>query len=342
MADIQKPSGSAEIDVAQVFRWIGNGIRNFANHTVNSIARLRQIFFENKIYFAIVILSGLVMGGLYYRVLSKKYYKSTMILSCDYLNRQIVENTVNKLTLLCEEEAREGLAQELKLDPATAMNIRRFETKSFISETDIVELEILKEQLGNVGGEKKDLVKKVISKIEIENKSAFQISVLIYNPDIIKDLDSAMVNYFKNSPYVKKRIEINRANLVAKQKKLIRESKKLDSLKDVLYRNLAAIADQSKQGSNNVILNDKVLADPMNIYNEDIYFYNELQAINTKIYIQPDFEVIDGFTAFKEPESAGLFTILIAAFIVSWVSGYIILGLWKFDRHLADLTTTPK
>ena len=333
-----KNQSSDEIDLSQLFRSIGNGFRSFGNGILNSIAGFRQIFFDNKFFFALIILIGLVLGGIYSQVLSKKFYKSTMILSCDYLNRQIVENTIEKLNLLCQEEEREGLAQELKIDVKTAKNIQKFESKSFISENDVVELEVLKEQLNNVAEAKKDLVKKVIAKLELENKSATQISVLIYDPNIIQNLDSAVVNYFKDNDYVKRRIDINKTVLLEKKKKLTYESKRLDSLKSVLFKNFEMMANQSKQGSNNVILSDKYLTDPLSVFAKDIDFYDQIQSIDRQLYIQPDFEVIDGFTSFKEPESAGLPKVLVIAFLVSWLMGYLILGLWKFDKYLAKLS----
>ena len=329
---------SDEIDLSQVFKWIGNGFRNFGNGILNSIAGLRQTFFDHKIFFALTIIVGLTLGGIYSQVLSKKYYKSTMILSCDYLNRQIVENTIAKLNLLCNEEEREGLAEELKIDIKTAKNIQKFESKSFISQNDVVELEVLKEQLSNVVEAKKDIVKKVITKLELENKSATQISILIYDPAIVKNLDSAVVNYFKDNEYVKRRIDITKTNLLEKKKKLIQESKLLDSLKSVLFRNFEMMATQSKQGSNNVILSDKYLTDPLSVFGQDINFYNEIQSIDQRLYIQPDFEVVDGFTSFKEPESASLPKVLVISFLISWVMGYLILGLYKFDRYLAKLS----
>ena len=333
-----KSQSSDEIDLSQVFKWIGNGFRNFGNSILNGLAGLRRMFFENKKFFGLVIVSGLAIGASYSELLSKKYYKSSMILSCDYLNRRIVESTIEKLNLLCGEAEREGLAKELNIPVETAKNILKFESKPFVSEDDIVEMEVLKEQLNSVAEAKKDVVKKVIAKLEIDNKSAFQISMFITDPDIVINLDSAIVNYLKSDSYVKKRIEITKNNLLERRAKLIQESKRLDSLKSVLFRSFDNMSKQSKQGSNNVILSEKPLTDPLSVFNQDLDFYNQIQYIDRTLYLQPDFEVVDGFTAFKEPESASLPKILVIAFLVSWILGYLILGLFKFDKYLAKLS----
>ena len=338
--DENKPrnQSSDEIDLSQVFKWIGNGFRNFGNSILLGLAGIRSAFFKNKKFFALVIISGLTLGGLYAKYLNKKYYKSSMILSCDYLNRRIVESTIEKLNLLCGEVEREGLARELNIPVVTAKNIIKFESKPFVSEVDIVEMEVLKEQLNNVADAKKDIVKKVIGKLEVDNKSAFQIGMLITDPDAVTNLDSAIVNYLKSGDFVRRRIEITKSNLLQKKEKLIQESKRLDSLKSVLFRSFDNMAKQSKQGSNNVILSEKPLTDPLSVFSQDLAIYDQIQLINRSLYIQPDFEVIDGFTSFKEPESASLSKVLVIAFLISWLVGYLILGLYKFDRYLAKIS----
>jgi hypothetical protein len=334
----KKPRSSDEIDLTQFFRWIGRGFARIGDSILYGLATLRNLFFENKLFFIGIIVIGLVLGGLYSELLKKKYYKSTMVLSCDYLNTQILQNTIEKLNLLSQEAEREGLAEILKIDVATAKNIQKFEFKPFVSEDDVVEMEVLREQLNNVAAEKKDLVEKVISKLEIENKNAYQVSVLVYNPDVVKPLETALVGYFKNTEYIKRRVEINQINLNSRKNKLVRESKKLDSLKRVLFDNYQTLGKTSR-GSNNVILSDEQLANPLEVFRQDLELNQELLTIEKQIYLNPDFEVVDGFTTFKEPESASLTKILVIAFLVSWAAGYLIIGAWRFDKVLASYST---
>lgn len=327
-----------EIDITQLFRWIGRGFSNIGMALISGIAAIRNVFFNNRLFFAIVILAGLSIGGAYYQFLSRKFFKSSMIISCDYLNNRIMQNSVEKLNLLCLEKDRDGLAQELKVGKDVAKNIRRFDFQPFVSEQDLIEIEVLKEQLNSAAAEKKDLVDKVITQIEIENKHAFQIEVLIYNPDIVKNLETAIINYFSTNTYIKRRVEITKQNLQTRKTKLTQESNKLDSLKQVLYQNLQSMARQNREGSNNVILSDKYLTDPMAIYAEDMTLNKELLEINKKLYLQPDFEVVDGFATFKEPESASLLKILLISFLVSLAAGYLIIGLLKLDQYLASFS----
>jgi hypothetical protein len=329
---------SDEIDLTQFFRWVGNGFTRLGHQVLYGLASLRNLFFSNRLFFAGIILIGLVLGGIYSQLLKKKFYRTSMVLSCDYLNTQILENTIEKLNLLANEEGGEGLAEELNLDLAIAKNIQRFEFAPFVSEDDVIEMEVLRTQLNAVAADKKDIVEKVISKLQIENKNAYEISAYVYNPDIVKPLETAFVNYFQGTPYIKHRMEINKANLQERRNKLERESRKLDSLKAVLFQNYQELG-KTNRGSGNVFLGDEKLADPLAVFKEDLVMHQELQQIERDLYLRSDFEVVDGFTTFQEPESDSLFKTLFISFWISIAMGYLIIGAWRFDRYLARYDT---
>jgi hypothetical protein len=330
----QRPNNTDEIDLAQFFKWIGRGFSSLGNSMVAGMASLRNQFFRNRLFFLCIIVLGLILGSLYSEILKKKYYKSSMVLSCDYLNTQILKNTIDKFNLLAEENASVGLQEVLGLDASTAGNIRRFEFRSFVSEDDVVEMEVLREQLNNVTAEKKELVDKVIDRLEIENKNAYEISVFVYDPATVRPLETALVNYFSNNNYIKRRITITRLNLEDKNRKLQGEIRKLDSLKLVLFRHYNALADKTR-GSNNVIMSDENLTTPLEVFTKDLQIYEDLQEVKQELYLNPDFEIVDGFTTFTEPESASLLEILILSFFISLLIGYLILGAVSFDRMLA-------
>jgi hypothetical protein len=335
---LNDPKNSDEVDLTQFFRWIGRGFGRIGNAFIGGLAGLRNIFFNNRLFFAGIILVGLALGTAYSEILKKKFYKSTMVLSCDYLNTQILENTIEKLNLLCGEQEREGLSEVLLIDRAIAKNIQKFEFEPFVSEDDVVEMEVLREQLNNVASEKKDIVEKVLKKLSVVNKNAYQISALVYDPEIVKPLEKAVINYFRNNEYIKRRIAINKVNLTSRKQKLMSDSRKLDSLKSVLYQNYQTLGKTSR-GSNNVILGEESLTNPLDVFKQDLELNKEILEIDEKLYVQPDFELVDGFTTFKEPESASLAKILIIAFFVSWAMGYLIIGAWRFDQLLASYNT---
>jgi len=336
----QKINSSDEIDLSQLFNKIGDFFINIGLGIMRFFALLRRIPLENKPLFIVVILASIIVGFSYSNFIKKKFFESTMILSSDYLNKRLVDNTIDKLNLLAEEENKHGLAKVLNISNSLAYNIVKFDAKPFVAEKDLIELEVLKEQLKNAQAESKNgkVIEQVINRIEIENRHAFEITVRTYNPTVIDTLQTALVNFFKNNEYIKKRIEINKSNLLEKKTKLTHDLQKLDSLKFIIYDNYKNMAAQSKQGSNNVILSDKSVTNPIEIYNQDLNLYNELQGINARIHLQSDFEVIDGFAEFSEPSSASLRKVLAISILIGIGVAYLTVALSAFDKYLASFS----
>ena len=281
----------------------------------------------------------MIIGFSYSQYVKRKFYESTMILGSDYLNKRLVDNSIEKLNLLADEKDKKGLSKILRISDTLANNIVEFQAKPFIAEKDIIELEVLKEQLKNAQANSKNekVIEQVLKRIEIENRHAFEISVRTFTPSAIGNLQTALVSYFRNNDYIKRRIEINKSNLLEKKTKLFHDLQKLDSLKFIIYDNYKSMAAQSRQGSNNVILSDKSVTDPVQIYNQDLELYNQFQSVNSEIYLQRDFEVVDGFTEFSDPSSASLKKIVAISILIGIGVAYLIVALAAFNRYLATL-----
>jgi len=336
----QKPADRTdEIDLGQLFTKMGGFFSSVWFGFMRFLALIRRVPIENKATFLLLIAGAIVVGSLYANLLKKKFYETSMILSSDYLNKRIVDNTIEKLNLLAREKDSGGLAHVLQIPDSLAKNILGFEAKPFVKETDIVEIEVLKEQLKNaqIDSKNKDVIDQVIKRIEIENRHAFEITVRVYNPTIIRDLENALILFFRDNDYVKKRIEITKTNLLAKKQKLVKDRQKLDSLKEIIYSNYKSMATQSRQGSNNVILSDKAVTDPVQIYQQDIIAYNELESVNRDLYLQPDFEVVTRFTQFSEPSSASQVKIIAITILGAIVLGYLIIALSTFNQYLSRI-----
>lgn len=339
MDNTQKPVQSDEIDLGQLLAKIGEFFKNISLGFLRFIALIRQVPLQNRLLFGVVLITALGLVSVYGLLLKKKFYESSMILSSYYINSRTLESIVDKLNQLAAEENRLGLSRLLNIPAETAKDIVKFEAKPFIEQNELVELELLKEKLRNAGDKKQDeaTVNQVISRIEIENRHSFEIKVRSYSPNVFTGLQKALIDYFRNNEYVSKRIEINKTNLQGRKVKLLAESKKLDSLKVVIYSNYKNMAEQSRQGSNNVILSDRSVTNPLDVYNQDLSLHSEIQEIDRLLYIQPDFEVVDGFTEFTEPASASLPLMLAQAFAVAIGLSYLIVALREFNNYLAKL-----
>ncbi len=332
-------TNSDEIDIGVLFSKLGDFFKNIGLGFLRFLALLRKIPIQNKALFIALILIGIAGGISYSLKLKKKYYSTTMILSSEYLNKRIVDNTIKKLNLLAAEDGYQGIARELNISNELAQDIQDFEARPFVAESELIELEILKEQLRSFQSDKKNelVVQQVIERIEIENRHAYEITIRVYNPTVVGELEIALVNYFKNNNYLKKRVEITKANRLARKQKLQRDSQKLDSLKSVIFENYQNMAAQSRQGSNNVILSDNPVTNPIEIFAQDLLIYNEIQSIDKSLYLQDDFEVVDGFTEFSKPSSEGPFRTSAYAILIAIGLGYLLVALFSFNKYLANL-----
>ncbi|MBA4146307.1 MAG: hypothetical protein C0523_11115 [Cytophaga sp.] len=336
----QKPTSSSdEIDLGQLFNRIGDFFRNMGLGFLRFVATLRRIPIENKLAFILIIIASVVMGVTYSNLLKKSYYESTMILSSDYLNKRLVDNTIDKLNTLAEEKNKKGLGKVLNIPDSLANNILEFAAKPFVAESDLIEMEVLKEQLKNAQANAKNekVIEQVVKRIEIENRHAFEITVRTLNPTVINLLQVALVNYFKNNQYIKNRIAVNRSNLIEKQRKLKSDGRKLDSLKSVIYENYKTMAAQGRQGSGNVFFSEKAATDPVAIYNQSLFVQAELEDVNEDIDLGKDFEVVDGFTEFSEPASASQLKIILISIGLGILLAYLLVGLVSFNKYLSTL-----
>ncbi len=340
MENPQKPVPSDEIDLGVLFSKIGDFFNNVGMGFLRALAGLRQIPTQNKTLFILLFLISVVGAVLYSKgIITKKYYESTMIINSTYLNTRMLNETVGKLNQLAKEKNKIGLAKTLQISQKLGDSISSFMSKPFVSEEEVIDLEILSEKIRNLS-EKKDtkLIDQLIGRLKIENRHSFEITVQVNSPTSIKPLETALIKYFRTDPFIKKRIDIDSINLILKKKKLESESMKLDSLKKVIFQNYQSMAQQSRQGSNNVILSDKAVTDPIQIYNQDINLYNEIQAIDRELYIKPAFEVVTGFTEFTEPASPGIAKSILIFVLIAFALGYVIVALLSFNRYLSTLS----
>lgn len=338
--DNQKPeTKSDEVDLSQVFSRIGNFFARAWMGFMRFLALLRRIPFENKTSFMLIILASIIIGVTFTFFVRKTFYESKMIFSSDYLNKRLAESIIEKLDALAEEKNKRGLAVTLGLPDTLADNIVGFEVRPFVDEKDVVELEVLKEQLRNARADATNaqVINQVIERIEMENRHAFEITVRTLNPGVIPNLQEVIVGYFRRNPYIKKRVEINKENLAAKKKKLAADIEKLDSLKFAIYENFRNMANDPRGGSGTLVLGDKAGTNAVDVYNQDLSIYDQYQEVSSDLYLQKDFEIVDGFTEFSEPASTSVAMMIFYSLLIGIGVAYLDVGLRNFNKYLSNL-----
>ena len=319
-------SSSDEIDLRELFSSIGNFFKSIFTGFIMIIVRFRNATVK---HFKLLLAFGIIGGftGIALNYVLPDYYSSYMLINSKYSSGRLMENSVDKLHQLCAEKNYSQLATLLDIDTVKAKNLKGFSYEPFVSEEEIVELEVLKEQLkGKIDDE--ETINKFVEKLKLDNKATYKIFVHVFDNEKLKDLQEPLVNYFRENEYVSKRLEIEKDNLKAKAATIKEELARLDSLKRILMK-----SDNLFSGSNNVIMGDeKVYA--MAIFEESKIQYKELQEIEEEIYLMPSFELIDGFTVFSKPDSPGLIKLGFYSGLVGLGIAYIVILIFGFNKYL--------
>jgi hypothetical protein len=335
--DQEKPA-SDEIDIGEVVRKIGSGIRIGWVGFMRFLAVLRAVPIENKFTFVAIIVVSNVMALSYSVLLDEEYYESTMVVSSQYLNKRLIDITIAKLDVLAEEKEDAGLARVLGIPDSLAKDVIGFSGRTYLSEAELIDLELLKEQIRTAGQDvEAGITDEILRRIEIENRHTFEITVRTLKADVMPSLQEALVNYIKNSEFVRRRLYITKTGLEERRLKLASELKKIDSIKMLINANYRQMAEAGRSGSNNVILSDRTVADPIEVVKQDLKLYDELQFVDRQLYLQTDFEVIDGLTEFSEPASPTIPKLILVAVLIGFLVAYLDVALRSFDKYLANI-----
>ncbi|HET8861117.1 hypothetical protein [Marivirga sp.] len=308
MSEIEKNQNnnpnSDEIDLRELFSAIGNFFNRIFLNFILFIVGIKNAIVNNiKLLIVLGILGGL--GGIVFHFFVPKYYESSLLLRSTYLNSRLMESSIDKLSQLAEDENKGSLAIALDIDTALANNIKGFRYEPFVSEEEIIELEIFKEQLKNEI-EDEEVINRFVEQLSAANKSTYRIYIQVYDNSAIPKLEEPILNYFRNNPFVKKRLQISDTTLRLEYALIEEEEAELDSLKDILFNNIKVMGDRNRDGSNNVILADDQITNPISVFNESRSAYMKKLEIQRQLFLKPQFELIDGFTVYSEPASPGL------------------------------------
>lgn len=320
-----------EIDLRAVFSAIGGFFNRIGNGIISVILAIRKITLTNYRLILIIGVLG-VVSGTSSTFFFKPYYRSSLLLNSTYLNGRLIETSIEKLNKLCGGDGYTVLGDILNIDSITASNIKGFYYEPFISEEEKIRLEVLRtEMLNQIKQE--ESVNEFIERIKIENQHAYSISIEVYNPEVISELEIPVINYFKSNPYVANRIMIDSLNNIQKRAKIQAEIRKLDSLQ-VLVRDYISKMTAERDGSNNVILAEESQVNPLSIIEQGLTLYDEELKINRELLLQTRFEVIDGFTSFTKPEGPGLIGKVFWGGFYSLIVSYTILLLIEINKAL--------
>jgi hypothetical protein len=254
--------------------------------------------------FSVLMLGGLLVG-LWLSKFSPRYYESSMVLRSEYLNPQMVELNIVKLDELCQQENFEELSRLLMISEEEAAGLKGFQFEVFENEEDKVEIEVLREKLKNELSQVNN-ADRIVEIVDLENRHDFKITLQSYHPKLSGTLSDPVALYFRNLPYVKKRLEIEEQNIAYKADNLRSAISELDSLQKLLDQNLIRMSENAKAGTISLSMGDAKETDQLSVLEEKLRILDSELDLRRQLFLQPKFEVIDSFTAFKLPSNPKL------------------------------------
>jgi hypothetical protein len=324
---------SDEIDLRQLFQSVGDFFNRIGNSIIAGIVAVRASTVNNKRIF-IVSLALTMLLAVAYKLIFPPIYETTLLLRSSYIDVRYLQNEIDKLNKSIQEEERNALQRILKIDKAVADEIVEFELVPYLSEEEVLEIRLTKERLEDVEDLDPAMLERLARYFEYENRRMFQISVKLTDPSVVQPLEDGLVEYLKGDEFVSRRLYINRENLKSRRAKLVEESSKLDSLKSVLFENFASMAKEREGGSNNVILSDRYLTNPLEVFARDLELNNQIIEIDEQLFLEPQFEVIDGFTAVYRPINPGWLASFGIAVIAGIILAYLVIIFKAINAYL--------
>ncbi len=323
-----------EIDLKEVFASVGRLLKGMVTSVVLAVVAFRRYTIRYK-WLLVVLVAGSVGLAFGYNRISKPTYVSSLLISCDYFDPVLVEASLGNLNRLSGSGANQ-LAELLGISSETAAEIGRFEFTPVTSEETLIDIELAKQELKNKNVSA-DFIATVIGNLEDRNAKSYSIEAYSSNPASFAELQAPLVKYLKNQSYVKKRIEITRNIQKAEIEKLENEIEKLDSLKFVLLNYIQKSGNNNREGSNNVVLNDPNLGNPIDIFREDQVLYKRKLAIEREVMLESDFELIEGFTSIHSPPGTSTQNRLLTAILWAVGLGYFLILAIEFNRYLSSV-----
>jgi hypothetical protein len=244
----------------------------------------RSILFFRKYrwVFIIAILLG-ISSGIFFFASIPKTYKSRMIVHSYMLTNQEEIQIINNWNELLKKKEYNALSTAFHCDENLLSKVKQIKARE---------------------------IQQVFSPI---NPNGFTIDVLVTDNAILDELQNRLIYGFENNAYIKKRLDVKKAEYKELIEKTSAEIQKLDSTKRIVENIIGGkgssssslIIDGSSVNRQLIEMNEKLLS-----FKEGLEFSNAVQ-------------VLQNFEKFRKPEGPKLIPWLVMGLLVFLTIGYV-------------------
>jgi len=247
-----------------------------------------------KNHLAFIIISSIIGIGLgvgAYKALPNTY-SSKMIVLSDLLSKTYGQQIDESLNNLISENNFEELSSKLGLEKEKVTSITSIHVES-ITEIKSTQRELMK-----------------------RDETFFSITVTLTDRTALPDLQEGLVLFMRNNDFVKTRVRQREELGNALIARIDKELRSIDSMKSLLFQS------QPFKG-------EKIMFDPERLLTAGIELTELKWNSKHDVELASGIHLVEGFTIFQKPKNPKLMTLIIAGFMLGFISG---IGLLTFKR----------
>lgn len=259
-----------EIDLLELFRLFGNGIKKLSLGIFKTIIFLFVFGLKKAHWIALFIVVGALLGWLYFSS-TERYYSSELIAQPNGISAVDMVNYINDLNKYCKNGNKVALALSLQLPDSLAKKIKNIEAFYYI--------DVNGDKKGDFADIKRSFNPSDTSK-HIDDKKIL-VMVQVYDNKIFEKVKKGIFNYISNNSYLTTLNQIRVNELQELITYIEREISKLDSLQNVDYFK-SDLKYSTSNDSRLMFLSEK---------DKQMYYKDKMALINKKQEYTKEFEL---------------------------------------------------
>ena len=252
----QTPPPSDEIDLGQLFQIIGNGFKKFFNFIENIFKGIFHIIIlfllflqKHFIKFVVAGVVGLAIG-IYLDMNKEPVYVSSMVVEPNFNSVQQLYNNINFYNELARAKDSTTLAEALGLSLTEASTLKKFEVESFSDENQKIQLFDRFVRTLDSATQKVIDMENYLKNFNSFDARFHNISVIATNNEIVKKIQTAIINSISRNEYFKLQKNVSDENLKFQDSIYSRQLVDIDSLQRLYKRVMEKEAEKPLQGTN--------------------------------------------------------------------------------------------
>jgi hypothetical protein len=255
MSDQPKQTNADEIDMGQLFQYIGNGIKSvfaaigrFLMGIVNALLWLVLLIRKNVILLGLIFIIAAV-GGYFLDQTLPKNYISKMVVEPNFNSAQQLYNSIEFYNNLAETEDSITLGAALQIEATMAAKLKEIKVESFSDENQklklfdefVRELDTLTAQNINI--------QEYLENFNSLDARFHQITVISESSSLAKKIQPAIISSIESNDYFKLQKAINDENIVLQDSVYQKQLTEIDNVLDLYQSVMLKEAENPSQGT---------------------------------------------------------------------------------------------